>query len=237
MLRRLVDYRNTAPELGGIEPAARVAIDEFLNEVAAAGSRAVPGQLFKKLDTALGAVPYNKTSVGGLRDLMRDLRNTYKAGMQPEDASLWDDLMRRYGDMQTVKNLYAKAAGQSIDPKALLGAVTATRSGKQRMATGTRGELGTLAEIGQRVQAPKSSIGPGLASLAAAAGTGIAVTPAGGLLSLLGSNLAGRAADSPWLTRFLSKPAKDSTRRDAARAAAVGTASSEQSRKRKKLKP
>lgn len=234
VLTRLVGYRNTPDKLGGIEPAAAKAIDEFLDEAAQLGTRQIPGQLFKRLDTELGRIPYNKTSTPGLRALVGDLRSSYKAGMAPEDASLWDDLMRRYGDMKTVEPLYAKASGKPIDPKTVLGAITSTKTGKTSTARGTRGEMAKLADIGQRIQEPKSSVAPGLASLAAAAGAGLAATPVGGLLTLLGSNIAGRTADSSWLTRFLTKPAKPSTRAPAAKAAAIGTASSEQSRQKKK---
>lgn len=237
VITKIANYRNTTPELGGAEPAARVAIDEFMNEVAQLGTRQVPGELFKRLDTALGSVPYNKNSYGNLRSFIQSLRNDYKAGMTPDDAARWDDLGRRYGDMKTLENLYAKASGQMIDPKDILGAVTTGRSGKQRKASGTRGELGVLADIGQRIKEPKSSIASGLASLSAALGAGVAASPLTGLATLAGSNLAGRVADNPWLTQFMSKPAKASTRAPAAKAAAIGTASSEQSRKKKKLKP
>ena len=237
VIRKMINYRNSIPYIGGIEPAAVRAIDEFLHEAGQLGTRRIPGELFKRLDTELGAVPYDKVSTRDLREFIGSLRDDYKSTMTAEDARGWDDLMRRYGDMKTMRALYAKASGRPIDPKDILGAVNTGNAGKQRVATGTRGELGTLASIGQRMREPKSSVAPGIASLAAAAGTGLATNPLAGLASLLGANVAGRIADSPWLTRFLSKPAKQDTRAAAAKAAAIGTASSEQSRKDKKRKP
>lgn len=200
-ITRLAEYRNSAPKLGGAESPAVRAIDEFLGEVEKLGTREVPGDLFKRLDTELGQVPYDSVSSRALETLKKQLRQQYKATMPKEDAARWDDLMRRYGDMKTVEPLYAKLAqtGGRVDPRQILARINATKAGRTRMAKGERGELGELANIGQAIQPPMpiSPAAVGLGGAGLGAGALVSAPGSAGLYGLL--NLAGRAADRAYL--------------------------------------
>ncbi|HET6725890.1 MAG TPA: hypothetical protein VFH85_07790 [Gammaproteobacteria bacterium] len=224
-VRALVAYRNTKPELGGAEPAAAQAIDEFLNEAVALGKGAVPGDLFKKLDTQLNKVPFKSESYAGKRALQDFLRDKFKAGMTPEDAALWDDTNRRWGDIQDVQSLYK--TGKPFDPRKLLNRVTAKKAGLNRQLAGTRGEMGTLATIGQNIH-PPMMLPPGttipIGTLAAGSGYLVPSTagPLAGLALL--SNIAGRVADNSALTKFLIRPGRESARQAKAAASATGAA-------------
>lgn len=203
LLKKLTDFRNAAPELGGPPQAARNAVDQFLNEASDIGSANVPGDLFKRLDTELGGV-------SGARELQTALRSKFKSGMPQEDARRWDELQRRYGDMKTVERLYANLpkTGGVIDPRAVLARINATKRGAARMAKGTRGPLGEFAKIGQAIVPPPkgvmSAASVGLPAAATTAG-GLGLGPAGAAGAYGLSNILGRLADRPYTTQSLSR--------------------------------
>lgn len=230
LLTRLARFRNTADMLSGAQPQALKAIDKFFDEAAQHGGAQVPGALFKDLDTALGQIPFNSLSYGARREVQGALRDAYRAGLPEGKAAAWDDLQRRYGDMQTLRALYAKSGGEAIDPRKVLNRVAAGKSGSQRMAMGTRGELGDLAEVGQRIRAPASmTVGDAVLPAGALAGTAMLSNPlaAAGLYGV--GNIAGRFLDSPALARYLISGANIQPR--AAGAAGAAAANSRQKKK------
>jgi hypothetical protein len=201
LLNKLLEARNSAQEVGGVVPKVRTDIDKFLDEVAQTGSSTVPGDLFKRLDTQLGAAR-------GVGDLKSALRAKFRAGMPAEEAKRWDSLMRRYGDMKTVERLYANLpkTGGRVDPRAILTRINATKHGASRMAAGTRGELGELAKVGQAIVPPQpvgiSTVGiPAAATVGGGAGLGLPGAAAGYGLA----NILGRLADRPYTTQSLSR--------------------------------
>lgn len=201
LLRKLTDFRNAAPELGGPPQAAKNAVDQFLNEASQIGSAYVPGDLFKRLDTELGGVQ-------GARDLQAALRSKFKAGMPAEDAKRWDALQRRYGDMKTVERLYANLpkTGGVVDPRTILTRINATKRGAASMAKGTRGPLGELAKVGQAIVPPPrmgiSNVGLPAAATAGG-GLGLGLPGAAGGYTL--ANVLARLSDRPYTTQGIGR--------------------------------
>jgi hypothetical protein len=130
------------------------------------------------------------------------VRSAMDDSISPADRAAWRKLREEYGNRKTIRDLVAKDSGSDISPRALMGRVTANASGKERMATGTRGELGTLARIGQRMQEPPTS---GTAERLMLMGTGAGAYANAPLT--LGALLAGRTTrsvlDSSPLARLL----------------------------------
>jgi len=104
--------------------------------------------------------------------------------MLPADKAQLQALRKQYAIQRTIEPLVAKSLTGDIAPSALLGAINATKAGKEAMARGKAGDFGKLAAIGNRfLKEPKSSgtaerrlvqgIPPALAS-ALGAGAGVA---------------------------------------------------------------
>lgn len=180
------------------------AVDGFYRRVqSSGGSDTVAGRAYQALDAQLGKVTKlgNEAShyVGQVRDAIRSQMDD---SISPADAKAWKALRTEYGNRKTVRDLVAKSEGGNLSPSQLMGRVTANNAGKESMASGSRGELGTLARIGQRIKEPASSgTAERLGNMAVGAGaiTSLPVT-AGGLLA---GRLAGNVLDSNFLSRFL----------------------------------
>jgi hypothetical protein len=181
----------------------------------------LPGSTFRKINTKLNT-QIKQTSNGDLKyalsNLQDDLLELQQKQMSPEDNARLNTLRRQYAIQRTIEPLAAKSPTGDIPPSALLGALTATKTGKSFVARNAAGDLGNLADIGARfLKEPKSSgtaerrllqgIPPALAS-AAGAGAGVA-GGAGALPAILGgvgatygaANLYNRAG--PAITRAL----------------------------------
>lgn len=185
----------------------------------------LPGTVFRKINTDLGN-RIRTTTNGDLRhalgNLQEDLMDRQRAAVtDPADQARLDTARRHYAVLKTVEPLAAKSPTGEIPPASLLGALTSTKAGKTRVAKGAAGELGRLADIGQRflkeqpssgtaerrwAQAIPSALG-GLAGAGAGAAAG-APGAAGGLIGAYGlANLYNRFG--PALTeRLISQPPK-----------------------------
>lgn len=180
------------------------AVDGFYRRVTStSGGDSVAGRAYQALDAQLGKVTKlgNEAShyVGQVRDA---IRSQMDESISPSDAKAWKALRTEYGNRKTVRDMVAKSEGGNLSPAQLMGRVTANNAGKESMASGSRGELGTLARIGQRIKEPASSgTAERLGNMAVGAGaiTSLPAT-AGGLLA---GRLAGNALDSSFLSQFL----------------------------------
>lgn len=118
----------------------------------------VPGQAYQALDSALGSITKSGGPTAHFVGMVRDaIRKGMDASISPEDAAAWKQLRGEYANRKTIAPLVAKSQGGPISPQALMGRVTATGAGKERMASGQGGLLGDLAQIGQRMKQPPSS--------------------------------------------------------------------------------
>lgn len=132
---------------------ARV-VNSYIDEIVSKSENGVvPGKTMRAIDTKLGS-QIRSTANGDLKTALSDLQETLRDGvarnLSPEDLQALNDARRRYAIGKTVEPLVAKSPTGNIAPSSLLGAVTATKAGKSAMAKGAAGQLGTLADIGQR---------------------------------------------------------------------------------------
>jgi hypothetical protein len=133
----------------GSGPMVKGWVNELLSKADAAGQ--IPGKAYQSFDTQLGKIIKNGGEpshyLGQLRDVVRGaMDNSISAG----DRNAWQSLRQQWANMKTVEPLVAKSATGDISPAGLMGRVTADKAGKARMASGSGGQLGNLARIGQR---------------------------------------------------------------------------------------
>lgn len=118
----------------------------------------IPGQAYQAFDSQLGQITKNGgPSAHFLGNVQTAVRKAMDKSISPEDAAAWKALRIEYGNRKTITPMVAKADGGDLSPAQLMGRVTATKSGKERMAMGKGGDIGELARIGQKLKEPPSS--------------------------------------------------------------------------------
>lgn len=166
----------------------------------------IPGAAYQAFDSQLGSIMKSGgTPAHFLGHVQSAVRRAMDGSISPEDAQAWQRLRTEYGNRKTLAPLVAKASDGPISPPQVLGAVTNSKSAKERMASGTRGELGELARIGQRMKEPPSSGTSERTVMAALMGGGAVVDPVSGGLTALGLNALARGLDSRALARFMMR--------------------------------
>lgn len=184
------------------ERAIQAQIDDLMaSSQVVNGKTVIPGQAYQRLDSQLGRIGKIKNSAQPfVQDLRAALRQQMDSSISPEDAQAWATWRQQYGDRKAIQKLIAEAGDRPIDPRELMSAVMGKDFNSQgRMATGRRGALGELADIGQLIQPPTpTSVPVGVAGTAALGTGALANAPAtAGLYGLL--NLLGRGADRAYL--------------------------------------
>lgn len=182
------------------------AIQSALNRVkeqAVAGQ--LPGKAYKSLDSQLGNVVKNGGEKGNYaKQLQQVLRDAFTNSASPADKAQMALANKQYGNLKTIQPLVANDSVEgNISPAQLLGRVNANNAGKGAMAEGRRGELGDLANIGQKFlkqqvtdsgTAPRLAVMQGLKTLGTGAAGAGAATFLGGLGTLLtGAGIVGGA--------------------------------------------
>ena len=155
--------RNTAEEAAKFQSsetarAIKNYVDEIVNK---SESGVIPGKTFRVLNSKIGA-QMRATNDGDLKFALGELQDTLhdalSANLSKEDNASLLIARRHYAAGKALEGLVAKAPTGDIPPSALLGAVTATKAGKSLAARGAAGDLGKLADIGQRfLKEPASS--------------------------------------------------------------------------------
>lgn len=148
-------------------PEVRGVVDKYVDQIdQAAGKpgkllgggrtatpRELPGPVFRRINTALSK-QIRETTNGDLRSALRglqdDLLEERSLHMSQSDLDAYNEARRQYAIGSTLEPLVAKSSTGDIAPAALLGVVTKNAAGKSAMARGTAGQMGTLADIGQR---------------------------------------------------------------------------------------
>ena len=204
LFQRLENAAKEAETAGPeVASAVRSAVDRFY-AAAQTGERGVfvPGKAYQALDSSLGQVTKRgDTTAHFVGQVKGAIREAMDASISPRDKAAWDALRRQYGNRKTIRDLVAKADGGELPPAQLMGRVTANNAGKEAMATGSRGGLGELARIGQRIKEPPSS-GTAERMLAAQSLNPLA-WPIMGARAVVGST-AGRALNSSPLAELLA---------------------------------
>lgn len=170
----------------------------------------LPGKAFRTINTKLKNQIRNsqngdlKNALGGLQE---DLLDQFTPTLSPEELTAYNTARRQYAVGKTLEPLVAKAPTGEVSPSLLLGAVTRTNAGRSAAARGAAGDLGKLADIGQRFLKGQPSSGTaermfaqgipaalgGLVGAGAAGAPGAALGLAGGLGAANLYNRAGPA--------------------------------------------
>jgi hypothetical protein len=141
-------------EARGQSPEVANAVNYFAGRIAknTEGGN-LNGTVFRRINTELnnrikatsnGDLKY---ALGNMQDKLLDLQ---QAQMSLADKAALQGLRRTYAIQRTIEPLVAKSPTGDVAPSALLGAITSTKAGKAAAARGASGDLGKLADIGQR---------------------------------------------------------------------------------------
>ncbi|KVT62162.1 hypothetical protein [Burkholderia ubonensis] len=146
-------------QTGDVERVVRGYVDEITDR---SQGGVLPGEAFRRINTRLNTQIRN-TQNGDLRNalsgLQDDLQESFVAQLSPEDLNRYNAARRQYAVGKTLEPLVAKSPTGRIPPAALLGAVTRNQAGRSAMARGAAGDLGALADIGQRFLKEQPSSG------------------------------------------------------------------------------
>jgi hypothetical protein len=148
---KLANVLKSAQQFGSDDSARAVAsaIDRVKAQMA---DGVMPGKAYKSLDSELGNITKNGGEKGMYAGQVREiLRDAFTKSASPADKAQMALANRQYANLKTIEPLVASDAVEgNISPAKLLGRVTANKAGKASMASGSRGELGMLANAGQR---------------------------------------------------------------------------------------
>jgi hypothetical protein len=218
-------------KVAGVADAVNNAIDGLYSQMQ---DGVVPGRAYQALDSTLGKATKGGDTQAHFVGMVRDaIRNGMDASISPDDAAAWKQLRTEYGNRKTIAPLVAKGDGGPISPPQLMGRVTATKVGKERMASGKGGVMGDLAQVGQKLRdgVPDSGTaqrmlmyhGLGLLGGGYAATSDNPVVQDLGLLAA-GGALGGRAINSNLLARGLMREGRGQVANRLARVAAQSPA-------------
>lgn len=223
---KLLRSLENVAENATVNREARAAIDdavEYLYSQSTTGPNGVviPGRAYQELDSTLG----NIVKAGGTAShYVGQLRDAIRAGMDrsiaPQDSQAWRQLRREYGNRKTIAPLVAAAGDEGISPARVLSAATNNASSKEAMASGVRGEMGTLGNIGRLMREPPSSGTAERAAVTSLFTLGGYANPALGALSYTAAQLAARGLDSRTIARLMISENPGLSMADAERIAA-----------------
>lgn len=219
LLQKLFNVQQEAAQYGTTDAAKAVdsAIAEFTGKLQKAGSDGftMPGKAYQPLDSKLGRVANPGEPGGYLRQLRNVIRDGMDASISPADQAAWQEARSQYANLKTVRDLIAKSDGGGISPQGLMGRVTSNGYGKEAMARGTRGDLGTIAKVSSGLlkdQIPDSGTTTRLIAASLLGGGGsLAGGPVAAIPALLGGATLGRAINSNGLAQYMLKGAGPKT--------------------------
>lgn len=201
LLGGLVEVQQSAAQLGSDDTARAVAgvIQRVMKQ---AEDGRLPGRAYQSLDSELGQLlkggGEKALYLGRIRDV---LRGAMDDAISPADREAWQLARQQYRNLKTVRDIVPQDGGD-MSPQALSARVRSNQAGKESAAQGKAGELGRLAQIGQRMKEPPSSgTAERLWLLATGAGSMANLPLAVG--GLAGANVASRALNSSALARML----------------------------------
>jgi hypothetical protein len=192
-----------------INSDAKRAVDEAIDALYAQattgkGGVVIPGEAFQAFDSQLGGMiksggplSYHLGMVQGA------VRNALEKSISTKDADMWRQLRREYGARKTLTPLIGKAEGGMIPPAQVMGAAMTGNAAKEAMATGRRGDIGTLARVGQLIKEPPSSGTAERSLVGGILGGAAYIDPVTGGLTAIGLNLLSRGLDSRSLARLM----------------------------------
>ena len=137
------------------DPDAANAISNMTQEIIGKASQngsTITGPQFQSIDSRLGRMSASPSGgdkayyAGQLQDA---LRQSMESGMTPQDQAQSQLLRSQWRNVLNLTPILTSGDG-NVAPSRLLSAVANNGAGKAQMATGQRGDLGTLAQIGKQ---------------------------------------------------------------------------------------
>lgn len=216
LLQSLKQAQDSASKLSTSGPVVTGWIDELLSKADANGR--IPGKAYQAIDSEIGkALKSGGPDAYQLGKLREVIRTNMDAAISPVDKAAWGQARSQYGALKTIRDLVAKETGDGISPQGLMSRVTSNNAAKERMATDSAGELGLLAQIGQKLKAPPNSgtadralVNLGAGGLLYGAQNHGYISPELALLmggGLLGNRALNSRAASNYYAKGLPKPA------------------------------
>lgn len=223
--RGIVDDMNkAAAEYSRVLPSDQKAIFQNLGDDIAnrfkAGNGQISGEDYQIIRSRLSRMAQNyRNSDGEFADAIRGLRNALDNGMErsinPNDAGLWRELRRQYGNYKVLNKASGgggEAAGLGVISPARL-RMAASSGNQEGFATGGS-EFTKLAKAGQALMTPLPNSGTpqrlaaqGIAAAIMGGVGGAGAGPAGLALGLAGPALAGKALMSRPVQSYLANQA------------------------------
>ena len=216
-LAKLKAAQDEAEKFGSADAGRIVAnrIQELLGKADENGI--IPGRAYQAFDSTLSS-----TLKGGGQDafyigaLQNAVRDAMGEALPKAEKEAWATARKQSGALKTVRDLVDDAKPGGINPQALLSRLRSNNAGKERMAQGSAGDLGTLGSIGSRFfkatpdsgTADRLLVNGGVAGLLAGGTQAGYIDPKTALVTggLLAANRAGLgAANSPIVRTAASK--------------------------------
>lgn len=200
------------------DPDAARAISNITQELIGKASQngsVLTGPQFQSIDSRLGRLASNpqggdKAHYAG--QLQNALRESMESGMSPADAAKAADLRSQWRNVLSLTPILTSGDG-NVPPSRLLAAVANNKIGKTQLATGNRGDLGTLAQIGKQFMTdPVPNSGTALRTVgmdtlkglgAVGAGSAAGIPAASALPAVGGTIIAARLIQSGLRSRAL----------------------------------
>jgi len=168
------------------------------------GGVVIPGPAYQAFDSQLNQIIKNGGPTAHfLGNVQTAVRRAMDKSITPADRAAWREVRREFGSRKAIAPLVARASEGNVPPAQVLGAVTSTNAGKEAMASGQRGNIGTLARIGQIMKEPPSSGTSERGFVGGLLGAGALVDPVTGALTAAGLNLLSRGLDSRALGQLM----------------------------------
>lgn len=207
----LKDVARIRADAALLDDSAGKVAERFANRIKMQGKNGtMSGTTLQSMDQQV-----RKWATGGgdrqqiAQELREALHEAYGRQASAGAREAWDATRKQYAIYKTLEPVVARNLENGVPPAQLLGALNATAKGRARMARGEGGDIGVLAQIGQRLKGPTSS-GTAENAQSAAAGAGLLTNPLM-TLGLLGvGNATGRALNSPKLARYLMSEGRGS---------------------------
>lgn len=200
------------------DPDAARAISNITQELIGKASQngsVLTGPQFQSIDSRLGRLASNPQGgdkahyAGQLQDALRE---SMESGMSPADAAKAADLRSQWRNVLNLTPILTSGDG-NVPPSRLLAAVANNKIGKTQLATGNRGDLGTLAQIGKQFMTdPVPNSGTALRTVgmdtlkglgAVGAGSAAGIPAASALPAVGGTIIAARLIQSGLRSRAL----------------------------------
>lgn len=190
-----------------------------LNTAASESGGVVPGNIFQSVDSQLGKMAAQPGVAGHyIGELQDTLRQGMQSGMTPQDAANLQELRGQWRNILDLTPIIAKTTTGDIPPAALMGAITRNGVGKASMSVGARGDIGDLAQIGQRFlksQTPDSFTSSRNAYIGALKGAGTVGGAVTNLPATAGALGASRAVQQVMRSRALYNALANQAQSDA----------------------